>query len=488
MIRSNLFYLIGTILLAILTACTPVGPDYIQPSTRMPGEWSSSDKHFTTSSSISQWWTLFKAPLLDSLIKRAAASNQDLRIAEARVREARAQQIIAASSLSVDTSLAATRSKKSNNTTSTSSKKTQNLFEAGFDAGWEIDIFGGQRRAKEAAEATLAATQEDLRAALVSLESEVARNYLVLCASRQRLKVARENITTQKKTVDLILGRYRLGLGNELDLANARTELAMTQSQVPAMQITIKEAMRQLAILLGRQPQNLVAELARSSDIPSVPVKIPVRLPSELLRQRPDIRAAERRLAAATAQIGVATADLFPRFSLTALLGLQSVNLSDLVTSGSRYWSIGPTLNLSLFDDGKARAEVEIRKAQRDSALALYEKTVLGAIADVENALTSFSHEKEARQCLVEAVASGKKALAIADGLYQSGLTDFLHVLQSEHALYQSQDQLVQSNQRLALDVVAIFKALGGGWKLKEAPVSPPRSVGAKNSKQQNRQ
>jgi NodT family efflux transporter outer membrane factor (OMF) lipoprotein len=219
-----------------------------------------------------------------------------------------------------------------------------------------------------------------------------------------------------------------------------------------------------------------------------VPVKIPVHLPSELLRQRPDIRAAERRLAAATAQIGVATADLFPRFSLSALLGLQSINLSDLVTSGSRYWSIGPTLNLSLFDGGKARAEIEIRKAQRDSALALYEKTVLGAIADVENSLTSFSHEKEARQSLVEAVASGKKALAIADGLYQSGLTDFLHVLQSEHALYQSQDQLVQSNQRLALDVVAIFKALGGGWKLKEAPVSPPRSVGAKNSKQQNRQ
>jgi outer membrane protein, multidrug efflux system len=241
--------------------------------------------------------------------------------------------------------------------------------------------------------------------------------------------------------------------------------------------------------LLGQPPKSLVSKLAGQRNLPPLPLKIPVNLPSELLRQRPDIRGAERRLAAATAEIGVATADLFPHFSLTALLGLQSINLSDLVTSGSRYWSIGPTLNLSLFDQGKARAEVEIRRAQRDSALALYEKTVLTAIVDMENALTAFSHERQARQSFDEAVVSGKKALTIADGMYQSGLTDFLHVLQSEHALYQSQDQLVQSSQRLALDVVAIFKALGGGWKLEDfSSAPPPPSAKVKNSKQQNRQ
>jgi outer membrane protein, multidrug efflux system len=468
MIRHNIFTVISTITVMAFTACTPVGPAYKPPSPQMPAQWSTPAEHITTGRVITKWWTLFKDPLLNSLVQRAALSNQDLRMAEARVREARAQRIIAASSISVNTSVSTTRSRKSDNTTSTAG--TQNLFQAGFDADWELDIFGGTRRAEEAAEATLAASQEDLHAALISLESEVVRNYFELRGSQERLRVAQENITSQKKTVDLIQGRFEMGLGNELDLANARTELALTRSQVPSLQVSIRESMHQLAILLGQPPQSLVAELTGQAEIPPLPLKVPVDLPSELLRQRPDIRAAERRLAAATAEIGVATAELFPHFSLAALLGVQSIDLSDLVTSGSRYWSIGPTLNLSLFDQGKARAGIEIRNAQRDSALALYEKTVLTALADVENALSAFSHEKETRRTLDEAVTSGKRALTIADGLYESGLTDFLHVLQSEHALYQSQDQLVQSNQRLALDVVTIFKALGGGWEFERSP------------------
>jgi len=455
--------MIGAVLVAAFSACTPVGPTYTAPTPSMPAQWSSTSKPITTGPIVTEWWTLFGDPLLNSLVQQAAISNHDLRIAKARVREARAQRIIASSSFNINSSISTTRSRKSDNTTS--SGGTQNLFQASFDAGWELDIFGGTRRAVEAAEATFSASREDLYAALISLESEVARNYFELRGSQARLRVAQENITTQKKTVDLIQGRFKMGLGNELDLANARTELAMTQSQVPSLQISIKESMHQLAILLGKPPESLVAELERQVDIPSVPLRIPVNLPSKLLRQRPDIRAAERRLAAATAEIGVATAELFPHFSLTALLGLQSNDLSDLVTSGSRYWSLGPTLNLSLFDQGKARAGIEIRNAQHDSALAFYEKTVLRALADVENALAAFLHEKQTHQSLTEAVASGKKSLTIAGGLYQSGLTDFLHVLQSEHALYQSQDQLVQSSQRLALDVVAIFKALGGGWK-----------------------
>jgi NodT family efflux transporter outer membrane factor (OMF) lipoprotein len=251
------------------------------------------------------------------------------------------------------------------------------------------------------------------------------------------------------------------------------------RDRVPALQTSIRQAIYQLAILTGQAPASLIADLSPENTLPAVPHRIPVSMPSDLLRQRPDIRAAERRLAAATAGIGVATADLFPRFSLSALVGLQGIDLSRLVTSGSRYWSVGPAMNLSLFDQGRARAGIEISTAQRDAALALYEKTVLTALSEAKGALTAFSHEQETRQSLAEAVASGKKAVTIAGGLYASGLTDFLHVLQSEQALYQSQDQLVQSDQRLALDMVAIFKALGGGWKSANPTVSSGTGISA---------
>ncbi len=462
-ICCNISYAIGVVLTAALAACAPVGPDYQPPSPQIPAQWSGTNPSTVIGQQTTQWWTLFGDPLLDSLINRAAAANKDLRIAKARIREARAQRVIATATGSLTAGVSSARSRRSDNTTSTGG--TDNLFQTGFDAEWELDLFGGTRRAGEAAEATLSAAQEDLQDTLVSLESEVARNYIELRGNQKRLAVARENIASQEKTVDLVLGRFKLGLGNELDLANARTELSMTKSQVPALQSAVKQAMHQLAILLGQPPESLVVQLAKAKGIPPVPVTVPINLPSELLRQRPDIRAAERRLAAATAEIGVATADLFPRFSLSALLGVQSTDLSNLITTGSRYWSFGPSLSLSLFDQGKARAGIEIRNAQRDSALALYEKTVLTALADVENALTAFSHEKETARTLSDAVASGKKAVDIANGMYESGLTDFLNVLQSEHALYLSQDQLVQSNQRLALDTVAIFKAMGGGWK-----------------------
>ena len=454
----------ATALLSTLAACAPVGPDYHPPTPAIPAGWEQTAADGPAADrDLSFWWTRFNDPLLNSLLERAARSNKDLRIAEAHVRQARAQRIIAGATGTVDASIAATRSRRSFNTTS--SGGTDNLFQPGFDANWELDIFGGTRRAVEAADASYDASQGDLRDALVSLQAEVARNYMELRGNQRRYAVALENIAGQQKTVDLIQGRLQMGLANELDLANARTELAMTQAQVPTLQTSIRQAMYQLAILIGQPPASLIAELSREDNIPSLPRRIPISMPSDLLRQRPDIRAVERRLAAATAGIGVATADLFPRFSLSALVGLQGIDLSSLVTSGSRYWSVGPAMNLSLFDQGRARAGIEISTAQRDAALAVYEKTVLTALAETEGALTAFSREQETRQSLAEAVISGKKAVTIAGGLYTSGLTDFLHVLQSEHALYQSQDQLVQSDQRLALDMVALFKALGGDWK-----------------------
>lgn len=449
---------------AILAGCTPVGPMYQPPDQAMPAQWQQGDTMISPAAGRTRpsWWSLFGDPLLDSLVDRAAASNQDLRAAEARIREARAERVIATASGSLSSSLAATRSRRSEN--GSSSGGTEDLFQAGFDAGWELDVFGGVRRAGEAADASLAASESDLRDILISLQAEVVRNYLELRGNQMRLAAAGENIALQQKTVELAQGRFEMGLASELELVQARTQLALTRAQVPAMQTSVRQAMHQLAILLDQTPESLVAELSTGEAVPPVPPKLPVNLPSDLLRQRPDIRSAERRLAAATADIGVATAELFPRFSLSALLGLESSALGDLISSGSRYWSAGPTLQLTLFDQGKTRAGIEVQKAQRDEALAVYRKTVLLALAEVEDSLTALSHEQETRDTLAEAVESGTKAVTIAKGLYGAGLVDFLNVLTSQLALYQSRDRLIQSEQQLDLNMVALFKAMGGGW------------------------
>lgn len=431
----------------------------------MPASWHATDSHIAPTEKLaeSDWWALFQDPLLDSLVREAGSANRNLRKAEARIREARAQRIVAGATGALGAATSASTARRSDNTSSTGG--TQNLFQIGFDARWEVDIFGGVRRATEAADASLAATHEEMRDVLVSLQAEVVSNYLEMRGSQKRLATTRNNIATQEKTVTLVRGRFQMGLGNELDLMNAETQLALTKAALPPLERSIKQAMHQLAILLGQPPASLINRLSEQGAGLTIPPQIPINLPSELLRQRPDIRAAERKLAAATAAIGVATSDLFPKFSLAGLLGLQSKNLSDLVTSGSRYWSLGPTLSLSLFDQGKIRAGIDISNARRDLALAGYEDTVLTALGEVENALVTFTQEQKILRILEEAVISGEKAVSIANGLYEAGLSDFLNVLQSERALFQSQDQQAQSQQRLTLSLVALFKALGGGWR-----------------------
>lgn len=480
--------LIGIALLATLTACSAVGPDYQPPRSDLPAQWQETTGKVAAApaSEVHSWWTLFKDPVLDSLIERALAANQDLRIAETRIREARAARRLAGSAMlpALNSSASATRSRSFENTALGATDL--DLFQVGFDAGWEIDIFGSVRRSVEAAEATVAGTLENKRDVLVALAAEVARNYLELRGGQQRLAIARQNITNQEETVQLVRHRYDLGLSSELALEQAKNQLYMTQSLVPGLETTTIQAMHQLALLIDQQPQGLRQELSPEAIIPVLPPAIPLALPSELLRRRPDIRRAERQLAAATAEIGVATAELFPRFSLSALAGLESTSLSDLVTSGSRFWSVGPSVKWSLFDGGRARAGIDISEAQRDRAQITYEKTVLTALIEVETALAAFSREQETNRTLRSAAAAGQRAATIARSQYQLGLTDFLAVLLSEQALYQSQDQLVQSEQRLTTGLVALFKALGGGWETLEAqsrkdialvPESPEKSV-----------
>jgi NodT family efflux transporter outer membrane factor (OMF) lipoprotein len=469
----------------LFTACSPVGPDYQPPRPDLPAQWSERERatHSADEATLHRWWTLFQDPTLNSLMTRAIDANLDLRRAESRIREARAQRRLTEAgglpNLAVGGSY--TNSRRSEHSASSSSSSgTQELFQADFDAGWELDIFGGIRRQMEAADANVAATVEDQRDVLVTLEAELARNYLELRASQQRQVIARENIRIQEQTVDLVRNKFQIGLGGELEVVQAETQLSLTKAQVPALESASILAMHQLALLLGQQPHTLKTELAKNAVIPPTPPQLPVTLPSDLLRRRPDIRAAERQLAAATATVGAATADLFPRFSLSALIGLQSTSISDLIASSSRFWSAGPRVQWPLFDGGRARATLEISEARRDSARITYEKTVLAALAEAENALVAFDREQITRTLFAEAVISSQRAVVIARGQYKAGITTFLNVLQSENTLYQSQDKLAQSNQQLAVNLVALYKALGGGWQARiDTTTAPLSSLGS---------
>lgn len=452
--------------LTLMTACSPAGPDYREPKPVMPAQWSEASAAATNgpAATLQQWWTLFKDPPLNALISRAIAASPDLKIAATRIREARAQrQLAVAGGLpSLDVAGSFTNSRRSEHVSS--GDRTQDLFQAHFDAGWEIDVFGGIRRQVEVAEANLEATVEDQRDAYVTLTAEVARSYLELRASQQRLAIARENSRSQEQTVELVRNKREIGLGSELEVAQAETLLAQTTAQIPGLESSAAQAMHQLALLLGQQPHTLKTELADPGPPPLVPPHLPTILPSELLRQRPDIRSAERQLAAATAFVGVATAELFPRFSLSALIGLQSLSLNDLITTGSRFWTAGPAVRWPLFDGGRARAAIEISEARRERAMLLYEKTVLMALTEAENALVALDRERATQQSFKEAVDASQRAVFIARGQYKAGITTFLNVLQGENALYQTQDKLAQSDQRLALAMIALYKALGGGW------------------------
>jgi NodT family efflux transporter outer membrane factor (OMF) lipoprotein len=465
--------------------CT-VGPDYVKPRMDVPSRWSEATASEAASgpADVARWWTLFQDPRLDVLIEQAVQSNNDLKLAEARVREARALRGVVAADAYPDVTASGSyrrirrseRSSPSASATSSSSvgnlsgSNTQDLFDAGFDASWEIDVFGGIRRSVEAAEADIGASEENLRDVLVSLLAEVARNYLQLRGDQLRLSIAAENIRAQQQTLELTQARYDAGLSNELDVAQAKAQLAGTEAQVPRLESSARQAIHQLGVLLGKDPGALLAELSEQTPIPFGPPEVPVGLPSELLRRRPDVRRAEQELAAATARIGVATADLFPKFSLTGALGQQSVNFSDITLPESRFYSFGPSISWPVFAGGRIRANIRVQDARQEQAVILYEQSVLNALKDVEDALVAYAKEQQTRKSLKESTEATRKAVDISNELYSQGLVDFLNVLINQRALFQSQDSLAQSDQLVSQNLVALFKALGGGW---EVPPSP---------------
>lgn len=458
----------------LLTGCA-VGPSYRAPETKLPATWAELSPDGTTNrpAQLTHWWKTFQDAELDSLIDRAVKANHDLRIATGRLRAARAERTGERWDLlpTIDgkASLIDARSSKNAQVFPFDTINTD-TYDAHFDAHWEIDVFGGKRRGVEVLDANLAATAEDRHDVLVSVLAEVARNYVELRGFQRRLAIAHENIAAQQAALDLTRARFKGGISSRLDVAQAAALLAGTQSQLPALQAAAKLTMHRLAVLLGQPPAALSAELAGTVAIPPLPPAIPVGLPSELLRRRADVRRAERQLAATTARIGVATAELFPKFSLVGTAGFQSLSFSDWFTGGSRYWAAGPTVTWRLFEFGKIRNQIKAANAREEQALALYEKTVLVALEDVENALVNYAEEQARRRSLTEQVTANRQAVELANQLYSKGSSNFLEVLDAKRSLYRAEDDLAQSDRAVTTNLIALYKALGGGWEEIQLP------------------
>lgn len=447
-----------------------VGPDYRPPQPSAPASWyGSSDRaDFAPDrqTDLVRWWTLFGDPHLSSIVERAVLGNLDLKQAQARIRQARAARGVAAAGPwpTVDGTAAYTRSRTSEGSLPRNGGAVE-LFQAGLDAAWELDLFGGARRNVEAAEADLQASIEDQRNTLVSLVAEVGLNYLELRRFQQQAAIARKNLETQRHTAELTRKRYSAGFVGALDVANAEAQVATTEAQIPVFEASAQQAIYRLSVLIGREPASLMEELSTPGPIPGDPPEIPVLLPSELLLRRPDIRRAEAQLHAATARIGVATAELFPKFNLAGSAGFRGTALDEWLQWSRRAWSFGPSMDWQIFSAGRVLSAIELQKAVQEETWVAYQKTILTALEEVENALLAYSKEQERRRALVEAVEANRRGVDLATRLYVQGETDFLHVLDAQRALHASEDALVLSTGNLSAHLVALFKALGGGWE-----------------------
>jgi NodT family efflux transporter outer membrane factor (OMF) lipoprotein len=357
----------------VLSACAAVGPDYLPPQISTPDQWHAGLKEGLTQGSVNSqvtasWWTTLNDPTLTRLIQRAVKGNLDLKEARSRVREARARRGISAAQRfpAIEATGSASSSRSSEDT---GSGERRELYAAGFDATWELDVFGGVRRSVEAAQADLEASREDYRDVMVSLLAEVALNYVDVCTFQTRLDVAEKNLETQAETYELTVFRYKAGLSSALDMEQAKYNLENTRSQIPTLRISREEAMNRLAVLLGTHPGTLYADLCVKKTIPVPSLKIAVGVPADVLRRRPDIRRAERELAAQTARVGVATADLYPKFSLVGSIGLEALSLGDLFSADNRTDRVGPGVSWNIFDAGAIRKNIEVQNALQEQAL-----------------------------------------------------------------------------------------------------------------------
>lgn len=464
--------IVGSLAAALLLSACAVGPRYEAPKTE-PAAFvpASAQPSFSGQPFEAAWWTAFEDPTLDELERRALAGNLDLRVAVARVREARA--LFRDTRLDQLPRVTASGGYVDGRTPQPGGPPlTDSTWQAGFDAGWEIDLFGRVRHSVEAARADVGAAEADLHDAQVLIAAEVARNYFEYLGARDRLAVARRNLDTQRDTVRLTKSRFEVGLGDAVGVASAQAALSATEASVPTFTIQATQAAHRLAVLVGERPGALDALLAPERQRRVLAKALPIGDASDLLRRRPDVAAAERRLAAQTARVGVATADLFPRVSVTGFVGFLSGDLSSLGGDASRMWSVAPAITWPAFDMAGAKARLRVQEARNDAALAGYEQTVLLALEDVQNALVAYAQTQARVASLAQRSAASRRAAELARIRYREGAVDFLTLLDAERTLLDAEDAESVAQTALNTQVVAVYKALGGGWQAPNAQVA----------------
>ncbi|HKL01767.1 MAG TPA: efflux transporter outer membrane subunit [Desulfotignum sp.] len=457
------------LVLILMSGCAAVGPEFQTPElsdphtwhTKMAGGLAASE---TTPDDQGAWWQVFQDPLLTRLIENAAAGNLDLQKAVVRIEEARALYGISqADDYPVLDSTGLIQ--RQQNSEETGTGRASDFYHAGFDAAWELDLFGGVQRSKEAALAEVETRQEAMAGVLVSLQAEVALNYLELRTFQERLVAARGNLEVQKETYEINLSRFNAGLIGELPVHQSRYILEQTRSQIPLLQDGLGRMANRLAVLVGKPPGTLHEDLAETRPIPRIPMEVAMGIPARTLRQRPDISRAERVLARETALVGVAMADLYPRFQLSGTFGLEALSVGNFFNSTSRFWEIGPRVSWRLFDGGSIRQNIAAQSARQEQAMIDYQAALLTAREEIENAMLSFAKEQLRRNSLVKATKAARNADRIARDQYQAGLVDFSNVLDAQRSLLSFEDQLAQSRGAVSANLVRLYKAMGGGWQ-----------------------
>ena len=465
--------------LIVGSGCATVGPAYRRPDISVPAAWNgvrAGDNTATAQNTgdLSRWWVRLGDPTLASLIEQTLAGNTDLRVARAKLREARARRILASADF-FPTVTASASASRMRNSAETSSGGTNMLFNAGFDASWEPDVFGGTRRAAEGAQADLESSEADLHNTQVSLVAEVALDYVDARSIQARLAIARKNLSSQSETFQLTDWRAQAGLVTSLDVEQSRTNLEQTRAQIPILSSSLAEAENRLAILLGKAPGAVHERLAAPAPVPTVPEGIAIGIPADTLLQRPDVQAAERKLAAETARVGQAKAARYPGLTLSGSIGLEALTLGGLSTGGVATRSLLANVAGVIFDGGRLRSRVEIQSAIQEQALIQYQAVVLSALEDVENALVSLAENRRRQAALRDAGEAARNASLLARHRYTAGLIDFQTVLDTERTVLSVEDSLASAEADRASALIRLYKALGGGWS--------PSSIGDSRGK-----
>ncbi|MBZ9797658.1 efflux transporter outer membrane subunit [Mesorhizobium sp. ES1-4] len=451
---------------ALLAGCV-VGPDYRTPILPMPANWSGQKLAKSAEpAQLSQWWRRLRDPQLDTLVEEAVAGNLDVATAKAKIREARASYRQSAGTLfpSAEGSASATRNKTAAAAAGGTASDAYSDYQSGFDASWELDLFGANRRGVEAARYGVDASQEELRSTLLTLVGDVASTYTQARGYQARIALARRSAALQRQTAELTRTMAQAGTATAADVAKAMGQAASTEAAVPTLEASYAEAMHRLSVLTGRPPATLGERLKRSTAIPAPRLPIPTGIPSDILLSRPDVLMAERQYAQYTARIGQAEAARYPTVSLTGDISTTAYRLGDLGKNSSIGWSFGPTLSVPLFNAGQLKAAVEVAQAQRDQYFIAYRSSVLTALEDVENALVALAQERIRIGKLASSAKSYGDAARLEGTLYKAGETSLLDVLDAQRSLYSAEDSLLQSRVLLATNYIALNKALGGGW------------------------